>query len=107
MKLVLYAILGGLALSPHAFANPPPGTNQTPVSQPTSPTTPPQQVANNQAQPAQEGENKIVCKKLPPPIGSRIGPRKICKTVANWRRQAQDADDATGEIQRRRGYDGL
>jgi hypothetical protein len=108
MKFSLRAMLGGLALSLSSLASantPPPETNQAPVSGPTSPATPPG--GNTQAQSAQEAENKIVCKKLPPPTGSRIGPRKICKTVADWRRQAQNADDVTTEIQRRKGYDGL
>lgn len=28
--------------------------------------------------------DKVVCKKMPPPVGSRIGPRKVCKTQAEW-----------------------
>lgn len=38
----------------------------------------------------------IVCKKFPPPVGSRIGRRQICKTQAEWdfiQDQEQEAID--------------
>jgi hypothetical protein len=114
MKSVVYAALSAFALmaSSASFASDtaqPSGT-PSPPSPATSPPPPPTAPSGNTDQAAAsqgEGENKIVCKKLPPPTGSRIGPRKICKTVADWRRQAQIADDVTTEIQKRKGYDGL
>jgi len=47
---------------------------------------PPTQAAPAAQQPAaaQSYANTVVCKKFPPPVGSRIGPRKICKTQAEW-----------------------
>lgn len=28
--------------------------------------------------------NEIVCRRVPPPTGTRIGPRRICKTQHQW-----------------------
>ncbi|MBB3764575.1 hypothetical protein [Sphingomicrobium lutaoense] len=37
--------------------------------------------------------NAYVCKKFPPPVGSRLGPRQICKTKANWKMLETDMQD--------------
>lgn len=28
--------------------------------------------------------NRIVCRRFPPPTGTRIGPRRVCKTQHEW-----------------------
>ena len=46
--------------------------------------------------PAGSKANDVVCKKFPPPVGTRIGSRKICKTQAEWdfiRAQDQEVID--------------
>ncbi|WP_298016019.1 hypothetical protein [uncultured Parasphingopyxis sp.] len=37
---------------------------------------------------------EIVCRQPPPPAGSRIRPRRICKTQAEWDRIADDSREA-------------
>ena len=40
--------------------------------------------------------SEVVCKKMPPPIGTRIGARQICRTQAEWdyiQTQEQEAID--------------
>jgi hypothetical protein len=39
------------------------------------------------------GPNAYVCKKLPPPVGTRLGARQICKTRANWELLETDMQD--------------
>ena len=47
----------------------------------------------------EDSDNKVVCKKEPPPVGTRMGGRKVCRTVAEWRRIAAVARETTEEIQ--------
>ena len=48
------------------------------------------------------GSNAYVCKKLPPPPGSRIARgRQICKTQAEWTAMEEDAQTAMEEAQRK------
>lgn len=77
-----------------------------PPPQPAVQTTPDQPaqppVDQTNAQQAQEDDNKVVCKKEPPPVGSRMGGRKVCRTVAEWRRIQSTARETTSEIQERK-----
>ena len=43
----------------------------------------------------------IVCKKFPPPVGTRLGKRKICKTNAEWQMMEQEIFDALDHVQRK------
>lgn len=38
--------------------------------------------------------DQIVCKTLPPPTGSLIGGRHICKTEKQWKAQQKQSQDA-------------
>jgi hypothetical protein len=35
--------------------------------------------------PAANNNERVVCQTFPPPVGTRLGERRICKTVAEWR----------------------
>jgi hypothetical protein len=49
---------------------------------------------------AGEGANKVTCKRFPPPVGTRLGERKICKTQAEWKAERQDTRELMDRIQR-------
>lgn len=34
--------------------------------------------------------NRIICRRFPPPVGTRIGARNICQTQAQWERYDQE-----------------
>lgn len=58
------------------------------------------------ASPAQKGGSvsaveKLVCKKFPPKLGSRIGPRTVCKTQVEWDLIRQEEYDALDRVQGR------
>ncbi len=74
----------------------------TPTAPPPSETTPPPAPPATQDTSSQQKDDEIVCKKEPAPIGSRIGARKVCKTVAEWRRIQAAAKETTDEIQNRK-----
>lgn len=78
------------------------GTTRTTPPAPAAPST--QQVdAANQARqpPEQKPRDKIICKKLDAPTGTRVGPRKICKTKTQWDDEARGARETTDFIQDR------
>lgn len=43
--------------------------------------------------------NQIVCRHLPPPTGTRIGGRRVCKTAREWDQLRADNQKTTREIQ--------
>ncbi|APG62193.1 hypothetical protein LPB140_04530 [Sphingorhabdus lutea] len=45
-----------------------------------------------------EDPNEIVCKKFPPPVGTRVKGRKICKSKAQW---ADDEREIQQDLDRR------
>ena len=45
----------------------------------------------------------IVCKRQPPPVGSRLGSKKVCKTNAAWKLERDAAGSAARENQDRSG----
>lgn len=45
----------------------------------------------------------VRCKRLPPPVGSRMGGKKVCKTNAAWRLEQEAAAQAARESQDRSG----
>lgn len=45
----------------------------------------------------------VRCKRLPPPVGSRMGGKKVCKTNAAWRLEQEAAAQAARENQDRSG----
>lgn len=47
------------------------------------------------------GPNAYVCKKFPPPVGSRLGKRQICKTQAEWDQLEKDMHDGVRKMQRK------
>ena len=64
-------------------------------------------LAQEQAQIVDENHEKaddpatIVCKRQPPPAGTRIMGKKVCKTNAAWRLEQEMAGDAARERQER------
>jgi hypothetical protein len=72
---------------------------------PTTPTTTPPtsdqpQTPESTPQPAaSQDEQKVVCKKIDPPTGTRAGGRKVCKTVAEWRRDKDASKEVLDEVQ--------
>lgn len=68
----------------------------------TPPENPPASSDNSAQAPAATGDDQIVCKKEPPPVGSRMGGKKVCRTVAEWRRIQAIAKETTDEIQSRK-----
>ena len=51
-----------------------------------------EQAANTNA------NTEIVCRRLAPPTGSRIGPRRICKTQHEWDLIEQEARDTLENV---------
>lgn len=45
--------------------------------------------------------HEIVCKKFPPPVGTRLRERKICKTNAEWEMIKQDTFQVLDQVQRK------
>ena len=43
----------------------------------------------------------VRCKRLPPPVGSRVGGKRVCKTNAAWRLEKEAAGAAARENQER------
>ncbi|NNC73027.1 MAG: hypothetical protein HKN78_09150 [Sphingomonadaceae bacterium] len=41
---------------------------------------------------------RIICRRMPPPAGSRIGARNICKTAAEWAQLESDRDYFTDRL---------
>ena len=50
--------------------------------------------------------DKVVCKKFPPPVGTRLGERKICKTQADWDMIRQQEYEALDRVQGRKATNG-
>lgn len=50
--------------------------------------------------------DKVVCKKFPPPVGTRLGERKICKTQAEWDMIRQQEYEALDRVQGRNATTG-
>ena len=44
---------------------------------------------------------EVICRRMAPPTGSRIGPRRICKTQMEWNRIAREQRDVLENAQRR------
>ena len=100
MKTILAAACLVLATT-IAWAEEAPATGTPPAGTQATPVTPPSDnAAENTSAP--KGDDEIVCKKEPPPIGSRMGGKKVCRTVAEWRRIQAAAKETTDEIQSRK-----
>ncbi|MCJ8190924.1 hypothetical protein [Sphingomicrobium aestuariivivum] len=46
------------------------------------------------------GDNAYVCKRFPPPPGTRLGKRQICKTQQEWDLIERDVQDSVREATR-------
>ncbi|MEE9434224.1 MAG: hypothetical protein V3V15_08305 [Sphingorhabdus sp.] len=44
---------------------------------------------------------KKICKKFPPPTGTRFGPRKVCRTKAQWDTEQSEKDKEMDRMQGR------
>jgi len=47
-------------------------------------------------------EEKLICRRIEPPTGTRFGNRKLCATRKQWDAQAQKAEDTLNDIVRKR-----
>jgi len=86
--LIAVSIVAGAAWAEETTPPPPPPgeTTTTPAPEPDT-------------QAAQSDDQKVVCRKEEAMTGSRLGARKICRTVAEWRRMSETAKDTVQEIQ--------
>jgi hypothetical protein len=48
--------------------------------------------------------DQVVCKRFPPPVGTRLGARKVCATKREWAIQELDQDSAMDKFQNRTSY---
>jgi hypothetical protein len=76
---------------PAAAGSPAPAATTTPAATDTA--------ANPATPPAEDPDDKVVCKKEEPMTGSRVGGRKICHTVREWRKQQTGAKEVVDHIQ--------
>jgi hypothetical protein len=86
-KLALSAIL--------VFAVPVPAMGATPGDQ-----------AANTADEKTAEDQKLICRKAQPPVGSRLGPKRVCGTAAEWRQRdatTRESKNFVAEIQARQG----
>lgn len=54
-----------------------------------------------QSEAGQADRNAMVCKKFPPPVGTRLRARQICKTQAEWDMLEKETYDTLDRIQRK------
>ena len=54
-----------------------------------------------QEEAGQADRNVMVCKKFPPPTGTRMRARQICKTKAEWDFLEDETYDAVDRVQRK------
>lgn len=99
-------LLFGVALATLASAGALADTT-TPPADPAAPNTQPESIApatdpSTKNEPAKKADEEVVCKKEPAPLGSRIGAKKVCRTVAEWRAIQAVAKEVTDEIQSRK-----
>ena len=103
-NLLLVAAFAALASAGTSLAEdtppqqaPVPATETTPAANPGTGT-------DNSAQTTTQtdADDKMICKKEPPPVGSRMGGHKVCRTAAEWRRIQTVARETTDEIQNRK-----
>ena len=102
--LVLGASFAVLASTSMVFAEgtTPPTDPSTPSAAPgtTTPATPAAGSDATAQDPAAKGsEDEVVCRKEDATTGSRIGARKICRTVREWRAMQAEAKEVTDELQ--------
>lgn len=50
--------------------------------------------------------DKVICKKFPPPTGTRLRPRQICKTQVEWDLIRHEEQDALDRVQGRNATNG-
>ncbi|MBX9896952.1 MAG: hypothetical protein K2Y17_03495 [Qipengyuania sp.] len=51
--------------------------------------------------PAVKNPDTVVCKRIDPPVGSRLGGgKRVCQTNLAWQKQQEAAKDAASESQR-------
>lgn len=60
-----------------------------------------QQAVSSSKETAKSEANKVVCRKFPPPPGTRLGARRICKTNAEWDLLELDQFQALDQVQRK------
>jgi hypothetical protein len=53
------------------------------------------------AKTAKVDPNQVICKKFPPPVGTRVGSRQICKTQAEWDMIDRNQEEVMEEVQNR------
>ncbi|MBS0471917.1 MAG: hypothetical protein JSR60_12645 [Proteobacteria bacterium] len=71
----------------------PPSTTAAPAAAPTDTAVAPSPTAAD--------PDKIICRDLPPPTGSRLGGRRICAPKSAWDQRAREDQDAISRGQDR------
>ncbi len=87
--LIAVSILAGAAWAEETTPPPPPSGEATTTTTPEQPAP----------EAADSNDQKVVCRKEEAMTGSRLGARKICRTVAEWRRISETAKQTVEEIQ--------
>lgn len=100
-RVLFVALLGATLISSVAAAEQP-ATTDTQTAPPQQQVTPAPTDKDGATPAPAADDDKIVCKNEPPPIGSRMGGKKVCRTVAEWRRIQAAAKETTDEIQNRK-----
>jgi len=94
--VVAVTAFAGTALADDAAPPAEPGQDTTaPAAQTQPPAPPPVEQTPEQV----AADDKIVCKTMDPPAGSRIGGRRVCHSVREWRSIQATAHDAVRDIQ--------
>jgi hypothetical protein len=75
--------------------------NQTTSVQTATPPT-----TTESATPPPSDWDRIECKRLPPPTGSRLGGKTVCQTVRQWQRLMQDSQEYVDRMRSRGGLPG-
>jgi hypothetical protein len=91
MLLIALSMMSGAALAAEMLPAPP--ETATPPAPPTPP--PPENKATNAE------DQKVVCKKIDPPVGTRVGGKRVCHTVADWRRLQEASQEVVEDVQKR------
>ena len=55
--------------------------------------------------PETDDKDKLICKRFPPPVGTRLRGRKICATAQEWKIQEEARETAMDRLQGRTGYE--
>jgi len=91
----IFVSLAAVMLCGAAFAADP-----SAAPSPATPSSPQVEGDSNSAQNAND-KNAIVCRQMPPPIGSRLGARRVCRPEIEWENLSREGQDVTRGLQQK------